>query len=100
MYFQGKKTLWIARNPFRQSRNHQIWGPKVASRPLQSGFKIALSGQILARPPAAMSSGTPMEKTCKDVLFVARKKLHPSENRTHHLRPYISHVHVLYAEKV
>ena len=58
MYFQGK-------NPFRQSKYHQIWGPKAASRPINSGFEIALSGQIPSRPPAAMSSDTPMESEMK-----------------------------------
>ena len=46
MYFQGKKTLRIAQNPFRQCKNHEIWGPTAASRVQTQASSLHFQGKF------------------------------------------------------
>ena len=50
MCFQGKKTLWIAQNPFGQSKNHQIWGQKATYDPSIQVSRMHFLGKFWPAP--------------------------------------------------
>ena len=79
MCFQGKKVLWIAHNPFRESISCHIWGLNRPPDLCPSGILSSLSGQIQAllpcRDPVWYAYVNPIKKK---LLFLINLSYDPS----------------------